>query len=176
MRTATGEDVRQTRSHNAGTLNTYHRLGIAGGLAVLLLDAGKGALAVQVPGLVDAPGWTIFATAALVVIGHNWSVFLGFRGGRGAAVILGVSLALFPVITAACLVPIAVVMLVFRNVVLGTATGYLLVCLAVILTGAEWRMMALSILLVVMAGATYLLNFRREISLLARDRQWRRLF
>ena len=176
VRTATGEDVRQTRSRNAGTLNTYHRLGIAGGLAVLLLDAGKGALAVLVPGLVDAPGWTIFATAALVVIGHNWPVFLGFRGGRGAAVLLGVSFALFPVITAACLVPIAVVMLVFRNVVLGAATGYLSVCLAVILTGADWQMAALSILLVVMAGATYLLNFRREISLLARDRQWRSLF
>ena len=176
VRTATGEDVRQTRSRNAGTLNTYHRLGIAGGLTVLLLDAGKGALAVLVPGLVGAPGWTIFATAALVVIGHNWPVFLGFRGGRGAAVLLGVSFALFPVITAVCLVPIAVVMLVFRNVVLGAATGYLSICLAVILTGAEWQMVTLSVLLVVMAGATYLSNFRREITLLARDRQWRRLF
>ena len=52
------------------------------GPTVLLLDAGKGALAVLVPGLVDAPGWTIFATAALVVVGHNWPVFLGFRGGH----------------------------------------------------------------------------------------------
>lgn len=176
VRMATGEDVRQTRSRNAGTLNTYHRLGIVGGLTVLLMDAGKGALAILVPGLVGAPGWTTFATAALVVIGHNWPVFLGFRGGRGAAVLLGVSLALFPVITALCLVPIAVVMVLFRNVVLGAAIGYLSVCLAVILTGTEWQMAALSVLLVVIAGATYLLNFHREIYLLARERQWRRLF
>ena len=123
FRMATGEDVRQTRSRNAGTLNTYHRLGIPGGVTVLLLDAGKGALAVLLPGLVRAPEWVVFATAPLVVIGHNWPVFLGFRGGKGAAVLLGVSLGLFPVITAICLAPIAVVMLLFRNVVLGAATG-----------------------------------------------------
>ena len=175
VRLTTGEDVRQTRSRNAGTLNTYHRIGKAGGVAVLLLDAGKGAVAVLLPGIVGAPGWVIFATAPLVVIGHNWPVFLGFRGGKGAAVLLGVSLGLFPVITAVCLAPIAVVMVLFRNVVLGAASGYLLVCLVVILTGAEWEMIALSILLAVMAGATYLLNFRNEISILARARQWRRL-
>ena len=175
VRAATGEDVRQTRSRNAGTLNTYHRLGIVGGLTVLLLDAGKGALAVLVPGLIDAPGWTIFATAALVVVGHNWPVFLKFRGGKGAAVLLGVSLGLFPVITAVCLVPIVVIMVVSRNVVLGAAAGYVLVCLGVILTGAGGSMVALSIVLAVVAGATYLLNFRVAISRMAREGQWRRI-
>ena len=142
---------------------------------MLLLDAGKGALAVLLPGLVGAPEWVVFATAPLVVIGHNWPVFLGFRGGKGAAVLLGVSLGLFPVITAICLAPIAVVMLLFRNVVLGAATGYLVVCLAVILTGAGWGMVVLSILLAVLAGAAYLLNFRTEISRLARAGDWGRL-
>ena len=41
VRFKTGEDVRQMGSRNAGTLNTYHRLGIAGGLVVLAADAGK---------------------------------------------------------------------------------------------------------------------------------------
>ena len=175
VRFTTGEDVRQTRSRNAGTLNTYHRLGVAGAVAVLLLDAGKGALAVLAPGLVGAPDWAVFATAPLVLIGHNWPVFLNFRGGRGAAVLLGVSLGLFPLITAVCLIPIAVVMLLFRNVVLGAATGYVLVCLAVILTGAGWTKVVLSILLALVAGAAYLWNFRGEISAMVREGQWRRL-
>ena len=118
VRFKTGEDVRQTGSRNAGTLNTYHRLGIAGGLVVLALDVGKGALAVLVPTLANAPEWTIFATAPLVLIGHNWPVFLKFRGGQGAAVLLGVSLGLFPVVTAVCIIPVALVMIIFRNVVL----------------------------------------------------------
>ncbi len=175
VRMRTGEDVRQSRSRNAGTLNTYHRLGVVSGVAVLLLDAGKGALAVLLPDIVGAPDWAVFAAAPLVVVGHNWPVFLGFRGGKGAAVLLGVSLGLFPVITAACLVPIAIIMALFRNVVLGAATGYILVCLVVILTGEEWGMILLSILLAVVAGATYLLNFRVEIARMVSEGQWRRL-
>lgn len=175
VRFRTGEDVRQSRSRNAGTLNTYHRLGLMGGLVVLTVDAGKGALAVLAPALVSAPEWTIFATAPLVLIGHNWPVFLRFRGGKGAAVLLGVSLGLFPVIVAFCLIPIALVMVLFRNVVLGAATGYVLVCLTLIVVGTEWPMVALSILLAVLAGVTYLFGFRREISAMARTGEWRRL-
>ena len=175
VRFRTGEDVRQSRSRNAGTLNTYHRLGLIGGLTVLTLDTGKGAMAVLAPALVNAPDWTVFAMAPLVLIGHNWPVFLRFRGGKGAAVLLGVSLGLFPVITAFCLIPIALVMVVFRNVVLGATAGYVLVCLTLIVVGTEWPMVALSILLAVLAGATYLFGFRTEISAIARTGEWRRL-
>ncbi len=175
VRFRTGEDVRQSRSRNAGTLNTYHRLGLIGGLTVLTLDAGKGALSVLAPALVNAPEWTVFASAPLVLIGHNWPVFLRFRGGKGAAVLLGVSLGLFPLFTAFCLIPIALVMVLFRNVVLGAATGYVLVCLTLIVVGTEWSMVALSILLAVLAGVAYLFGFRRDISAMARNGEWRRL-
>ena len=175
VRFKTGEDVRQTGTRNAGTLNTYKRLGIMGALVVLALDVGKGALSVVVPTLVNAPEWTIFATASLVLIGHNWPVFLQFRGGKGAAVLLGVSLGLFPAVTAVCLIAIALVMILFRNVVLGAATGYVLVCIALIIVGTEWPLVMLSILITVLAGATYLFGFRRQISVLVQNKQWRRL-
>ena len=172
VRLTTGQDVRRLRSRNAGTLNTYHRLGIAGGVAVLLLDAAKGAAATLVPGLLGAPEWTVFATAPLVLVGHNWPVFLRFRGGKGAAVLLGVSLGLFPLVTAISLVPIALVMLVLRNVVVGAATGYVVICVALIATGVELPMIALSISLVVLAGVTYLMGFRREIRTMVREGEW----
>jgi glycerol-3-phosphate acyltransferase PlsY len=175
VRFKTGEDVRQTGSRNAGTLNTYNRLGIMGALVVLALDVGKGTLSVLVPTLVNAPEWTIFATAPLVLIGHNWPVLLQFRGGKGAAVLLGVSLGLFPAVTAVCLIAIALVMILFRNVVLGAATGYVLVCIALIIVGTEWPMVMLSILITLLAGATYLFGFRRQISALIQHKQWRRL-
>ena len=168
VRFRTGEDVRQTRSRNAGTLNTYHRLGLMGALVVL-------ALAVLIPTLVGAPEWTVFATTPLVLIGQNWPVFLRFRGGQGAAVLLGVSLGLCPAVTAACIIPIALAMIVFRNVVLGSATGYILVCTVLIIIGTERPMVLLSVLLTVLAGATYLFRLRREISALVRNKQWRRL-
>ena len=97
------------------------------------------------PGLVNAPEWTVFAAAPLVLIGHNLPVFLRFRGGKGAAVLLGVSVGLFPIVTAFCLISIALVMMLFRNVVLGAAAGYVLVCLTLIVVGTEWPMVALSV-------------------------------
>ena len=139
------------------------------------MDAGKGALAVLVPTFVNAPAWAIFATASLVLIGHNWPVWLRFRGGKGAAVLLGLSLALFPAVTALCLIPVALVMIVLRNVVLGSATAYVLICVALIIVGTEWQMALLGILLTVLAGTTYLFGFRRQISALVRNKQWRRL-
>ena len=103
-------------------------------------------------------------------MGHNWPVFLKFRGGKGAAVLLGVSLGLFPLVTAICLVPVVLVMLLLRNVVAGAAAGYVLVCLVLIFTGTEWQMVALSILLAVLAGGTYLYGFRRAISAMIKGR------
>ncbi len=102
-----------------------------------------------------------------MLLGHNWPVFLKFRGGKGAAVLLGVALGLFPLVTAVCLIPIALVMLLLRNVVVGAAAGYVLVCLGLIIYGTEWPMVVFSILLAVLAGATYLFGFRREIMILA---------
>ncbi len=102
-------------------------------------------------------------------------MWLQFRGGQGAAVLLGVSLGLFPVVTAVCLVPVALVMIIFRNVVLGSATAYVLVCIALVIVGTEWPMVLLSILLTVLAGATYLFRSRRRISASVRNKQWRRL-
>ncbi len=175
VKLTTGEDIRQARSGNAGTLNTYHRVGPAGALAVLILDAGKGALAALAPALVSAPEWTVYATAPLALIGHNWPVFLRLKGGKGAAVLLGVSLALFPIITAFCLIPVALVMALLRNVVVGAAVGYALVCLVLIFTGFELPMVLLSILLAVLAAAAYLMGFRREIVRMVHEGQWRKL-
>ena len=63
-------------------------------------------------------------------------------------------------------------MLLFRNVVLGAAAGYVVVCVTLIVTGVEWQMIALSISLVVLAGATYLMGFRREIRAMVREGRW----
>ena len=82
VRLVTGNDIRCLGSRNVGTLNTYHQLGTWDAMPVLLVDAGKGALAVLVPAWLGAPHWTVFFTTALVVGGHNWPVFLNFQGGK----------------------------------------------------------------------------------------------
>ncbi len=175
-RLARGVDIRDVGSGNVGALNTYQQVGPWGGVLVLLADAGKGALAVVVPGLVGAPGWTIFLTTPLLVAGHNWPAFLNFRGGKGAAAILGVSLALVPMLTLIALAPTLLVMAAVRNVVLGAAFGFVLLNSLLLATRQSTDLIALCVSLTVLVTATYLVSIRERLTACIRARQWRELF
>lgn len=96
VRAVRGVDVRKLGSGNIGTTNVYRVAGPWVGAVVLLLDAAKGALPVLAcRALGVGAGWTVAAGLSSVA-GHNWSVFLGFRGGKGVATSLGALAALSP--------------------------------------------------------------------------------
>lgn len=85
-----GPDIRQSGSGNIGAANVMRNAGAAAGVATLVLDAGKGYLAV---GIADRAShgsvrWMALAAAA-AVIGHIFPVWLGFSGGKGVATGLG---------------------------------------------------------------------------------------
>jgi acyl phosphate:glycerol-3-phosphate acyltransferase len=88
-----GGDIRSTGSGNIGAANVTRNAGALAGALTLLLDAGKGYLAVWL-----AARWTggnvhwIMAAAVAAVIGHIFPVWLRFRGGKGVATSLGVFL------------------------------------------------------------------------------------
>ena len=92
-----GVDIRVVGGGNVGALNTYREIGPVYGLGVLASDIIKGALAVLIAKWLGVSlAWVCVAGFAAVV-GHNWPVFLRFRGGKGAATVLGVLVALTPV-------------------------------------------------------------------------------
>ncbi len=106
-----GVDVRQLGSGNAGGTNAFRTQGWRFALAVVLVDVGKGLLAVWVaqrgvaePGLALRIG---LAVSAAVVLGHVWPVFFGFKGGKGAATLIGALGMLWPLV----LLPLLVVWL-----------------------------------------------------------------
>lgn len=87
-----GVDLRRYGTGNVGSANLGEQLGLGWKVAVGLLDIGKGALPVA---LARAGGlaWPVVISLGLaVVVGHNWSAYLGGRGGRGVATALGVLL------------------------------------------------------------------------------------
>lgn len=94
-----GVDIRDLGGGNVGALNAYRNIGPVYGLAVLGLDIGKGALAVLVAGWLDLSLPWVGVAGFAAVLGHNWPVFLKFRGGKGAATVLGVLLAFMPLPT-----------------------------------------------------------------------------
>jgi len=93
----TGLDVRRVGDKNVGTFNVFRHAGWGAGIATLVADVGKGSLAIVVAKLFSMPELVVFGAGVAAVIGHNWPVFLRFRGGRGLAVVIGVLLALLPI-------------------------------------------------------------------------------
>ena len=93
-----GVDLRATGSGNLGATNVYRALGPAWGLATLALDLGKGAAAVAVARYFGAglPAWLPVAALLIVVLGHVFTLFAHFKGGKGVAAGLGGFLALAP--------------------------------------------------------------------------------
>jgi glycerol-3-phosphate acyltransferase PlsY len=111
-----GSDVRDHGSKNAGATNTFRVLGKKAGLLVLLFDILKGWAAVKLANFAAAETITetgyknlqlLLGMAA--VIGHIFPVYVGFRGGKGVATLLGVVLALKPDAAGLCFVVFAIV-------------------------------------------------------------------
>ena len=175
-RLAKGIDIRTVGSGNAGTLNTLHQVGPGAATLVLVADTLKGSLAILLSMWVGESVWLSFYSAIGVVAGHNWPVFLKFRGGKGAATVLGVSLAVLPWLTLVTLAPAVLVTLLARNVVLGAAVGFVLLNVLTVMTGQGWSQILLCLLLTLLVTATYLGRSWQQTVAATRQGRWRELF
>lgn len=120
-RIAGGTDIRTQGSGNAGGTNAFRTRGWKFALPVMLIDVGKGILAVLVVAPLDLPlvpeamfrpEWIAVACGAAAVIGHVWPVWFGFRGGKGMATYLGVlGVLAWPVLVMALLLWVVVLIL-----------------------------------------------------------------
>lgn len=110
-----GFDIRNVGDRNVGTFNVFRHAGLAAGIITLVADVGKGVLAIAVAKALSGNQWVIFSAGIAAVAGHNWSVFLRFRGGRGAGVIIGVLFVLLSREIAIALVLAIVVLFITRN-------------------------------------------------------------
>src|SRR5512140_1165005 len=89
---AMGVDIRTTGSGNIGATNAYRTLGKKVGIMTLAGDCLKGAVPLIAMKLMGLPELWIVAAGLAVFLGHVFSVFLGFKGGKGVATALGVFL------------------------------------------------------------------------------------
>jgi glycerol-3-phosphate acyltransferase PlsY len=96
-----GIDLREHGSRNLGATNVYRVLGWRYALPVGLIDAAKGALPIVVLGpWSNGPGWFRVGLGVAAVVGHVFSPFVRFRGGKGVATAAGMFLALAPLAVA----------------------------------------------------------------------------
>jgi len=91
-----GFDIRQVGTRNMGAMNVFYQVGFLAGLMVLAVDIGKGAAVVALARLMGTPEIVQLLAGAVAVIGHGFTIFLNFRGGRGGATCIGVLAYLMP--------------------------------------------------------------------------------
>lgn len=132
-----GFDIRKVGGGNMGTLNVMREMGFATGITVFLADIAKGVLAIFIARWLDVPLLFVFITGFAAIAGHDWPVFLKFRGGKGAATAFGVLLALLPVEAGISFGILAITVLITSNVTLGIAIGVFLMPLFTWLFGKE---------------------------------------
>lgn len=113
-------DLREHGSGNLGATNVFRELGARPAIAVLLLDAGKGAAAVALAMLVcpstvvgDARDWVLIGVSISAVLGHSFSPYIRFKGGKGVATAAGAVAVVMPY-------AFPILLLTFAAIVAGT--------------------------------------------------------
>jgi len=115
-----GVDIRTTGSGNIGATNVYRTLGRKVGVMTLVGDCLKGLIPVLVAKQVGLPDLGIALVGLAAFLGHVYTVFLGFKGGKGVATALGVFLGLSPLAVLLALALFVGVLLKWRYVSLGS--------------------------------------------------------
>jgi glycerol-3-phosphate acyltransferase PlsY len=118
-----GVDIRKVGSGNIGATNVLRALGPGPALVVAFFDVFKGGIAVFIARASGLEDWLLGGVALAAILGHNYSLFLGFKGGKGVATSFGTLLFLDPVLSLWTL-PVGVsVMLITRYVSAGSMAG-----------------------------------------------------
>ncbi len=167
-----GVDMREVGDGRMGTNTVFRRLGITCGIMVAVLDFGKGAVVVILAQVLDAPLIVVLLAGMVAVAGHNWSIFVGFKGGQGLAPTFGALASLvfwqffidlgMPAILYFGLVLVALTYLFLRKA--GVAAGIMLTSLPIAfwITGGSPLLIAFPLILTIPMLVKHFLVVRAE--------------
>lgn len=170
-----GTDIRKHGNGNVGTVNAVRTLGMRSGLLVLAADAAKGAAVIGVGRIAGVSDYTLFAMAIAVTAGHNWSPYIGFKGGKGVAVIFGISLVMAPVVSVMAGPVVFAVYYATRSWVWAFGAGIIAINAILIIVGAPGLCIAMCLVLSLLVITTHFAREFGELRQALRDRNWRKV-
>jgi glycerol-3-phosphate acyltransferase PlsY len=159
-RRARGIDIRKVGDQNAGAANVYRHIGHRAAAFVVVADIAKGAIPILVARLLVSQPYVLLCGLAALA-GHIWPVFIGFKGGRGEATILGVLLALLPKEMAIVLALSALPYFLSRNLVLVGIAIFAPLPVLTWLMEASWVLVGYSLLLPCLVGLAHAVTTRK---------------
>ncbi len=160
-----GVDLREVGSGNLGATNTFRVLGWKAALPVMVMDVGKGWVPTALFHRWDAaaPEWAL-AYGAAAIVGHVYSLYVGFRGGKGVATSAGVFLALAPWAVLIGFVVWVITVALTRIVSLGSLLAAVVLPIAVYVTNEPMVVRWLSVALSAFVIYAHRANIRRLLS------------
>jgi glycerol-3-phosphate acyltransferase PlsY len=156
-----GKDIRHMGDANMGAANAFRQLGAKVGVTVGLIDAAKGILAVVIAQLANVSQLAVLLTGIAVVVGHNWPIFIGFKGGRGEATTIGVLLGVLTLPMLIVALPAIAAHLILRDTM--KAAPFIFVPLPLVCWWLDMPgiLIAYSIALPCLVGLTHFLRTKR---------------
>ena len=112
-----GVDVRQVGMGNMGAANVFREIGRREGIIVWAVDVAKGAGAILIAQALQVTQPWMLGAGAAALVGHSFPIYIGFRGGKGAATTMGIFLALAPVPMLITFALLSIPFLVLRRII-----------------------------------------------------------
>lgn len=161
-----GIDIRQHGSGNIGATNVLRTLGKPVGITVLALDVLKGLLPVLIAKSVSDSSIIHIASAMAAILGHNYTFWLGFKGGKGIATTAGAILPIMPYALIAAVTGFLVVMKASRYVSLGSIAAALIIPITIVVESLirgnwDWYIFGFALFVCLLAIWKHRANIRR---------------
>jgi len=128
-----GIDIRTVGSGNMGAANVMREIGTREGIFVGLIDIAKGAVAILIAQTLNISELWVFGAGFAALVGHNFPVFAGFRGGKGTATVMGIFLVLAPLSMLVALVVVVIPFFTTRKFSAAILIGIALVVVGFVL-------------------------------------------
>ncbi len=155
-------DIREYGSGNIGATNALRILGPQLASLVVIGDIGKGIFSIYLIQYLNIDNLLILTIAGLAVIcGHNWSLFLGFKGGKGIATTFGVVFALNPTISILALIIGGVVVITTRYVSLASIFAVISIFIFTILFKQPYEYIIFSAIIMIIGIFKHKENIQR---------------
>jgi len=151
-------DIRKYGSGNAGATNVVRTLGLKAGIITFVGDALKGVIAVWIAKQAGGENVALLSGIA-VVIGHNWPILFGFKGGKGISTTIGAALSIYPLGTLICILVGVLIIIKTRYISLAAIIAICIFPILMLFIGVKYFLFGL--VLAAMAVFRHRSNIKR---------------
>ena len=167
-----GVDISQEGSGNIGATNVSRILGLKYGIATLALDSIKGFIPVYIASSLFSQNSALAClTGISALVGHMFSIFIKFRGGKGIATGLGIFLALSPYNTLICMILFIITVFVWDFISLGSIIASLTMPVIIFISNENSYLITSSAIMSLLICFKHRGNIQRLLK--GKERKWR---